>query len=177
MTITIPTPLGPVVAAATEAGLVVCDFADRPGAMAAVDGRTSAAGHAHLEHLRDQLADYFSGRLTQFTVRLTPLGGTPFQQAAWAYLASIPFGQTRTYGRQATAMGAPAASRAVGRANGANRLCIVVPCHRVVGVTGALTGFGGGVDRKRWLLDHERSVLARSAGGCTSAAPSDMLLA
>ena len=120
-------------------------------------GLTSTVGHAHLDRLRAELADYFAGRLGRFTVPLSMSAGTPFQRAAWAYLAAIPYGQTRTYGKQATAMGAPAAARAVGRANGANRLCLLIPCHRVVGVTGALVGFGGGVDRKRWLIDHERA--------------------
>ncbi len=164
MTVTIPTPLGPVVAAATDAGVVVCDFADRAGAMAAAAtltaGRPATAGHAHLARLRVELDGYFAGGVTRFTVPLASAAGTPFQRAAWAYLSSIPFGQTWTYGRQAAAMGAPSAVRAVGRANGANRLCIVVPCHRVVGATGDLTGYAGGVDRKRRLLEHERAVAA-----------------
>ncbi len=160
MIATIPTPLGDLLAAATDDGLVRCDFADRPGFAV---GPTSAGGREHLDRLRDEMAEYFAGRRTTFTVPLAAAAGTPFQRAAWAFLSTIPFGQTRTYGQQAAAVGSPAAARAVGRANGANPLCVVVPCHRVVGGTGHLTGFGGGLDRKRRLLDHERAVATVSA--------------
>jgi methylated-DNA-[protein]-cysteine S-methyltransferase len=93
-----------------------------------------------------------SGR--NFTVPLAPVG-SDFELRAWAYLQSIPFGETRTYGQQAAAMGDLRLARAVGRANGQNFLAILIPCHRVIGATGSLTGYGGGLDRKRWLLDHE----------------------
>ncbi len=102
-----------------------------------------------------QLGEYFAGERTRFDLALAP-AGTPFQQAVWAALRTIPYGETRTYTEQAVAVGRPSAVRAVGAANGRNPIAIVVPCHRVVGADGSLTGFGGGIDRKRWLLGHER---------------------
>jgi methylated-DNA-[protein]-cysteine S-methyltransferase len=104
-----------------------------------------------------QLAAYFAGELTRFDIPLT-LRGTPFQQRVWAALQEIPYGETTTYGELAAELGNPSASRAVGLANGRNPICIVVPCHRVIGSTGSLTGYGGGIDRKRHLLDFERKV-------------------
>ncbi len=104
-----------------------------------------------------QLEDYFAGTRSDFDLPLAP-GGTPFQLEAWAALRGIPYGETRSYAQQAAVLGRPRAIRAVGSANGRNPIAIVVPCHRVVGSGGALTGYGGGVERKRWLLAHERSV-------------------
>ena len=102
-----------------------------------------------------QLGEYFAGERTRFDLALAPTG-TRFQRAVWAALRTIPYGETRTYTEQAVAVGRPSAVRAVGAANGRNPIAIVVPCHRVVGADGSLTGFGGGIDRKRWLLAHER---------------------
>jgi len=102
-----------------------------------------------------QLAAYFAGRLTVFDLPLRP-EGTPFQQQVWRALRDIPYGETRSYAQVAAALGRPAAVRAVGRANGSNPLPIVVPCHRVIGSDGTLTGYGGGLAAKRWLLDLER---------------------
>ncbi|MXM64035.1 methylated-DNA--[protein]-cysteine S-methyltransferase [Streptomyces sp. HUCO-GS316] len=110
----------------------------------------------------DQLTAYFAGELTEFTIDLTLSSGTPFQQSVWRRLLSIPYGETRSYGQLADALGNPAASRAVGLANGRNPIGIIVPCHRVVGADGSLTGYGGGLDRKRRLLDFERGE-ARAA--------------
>ncbi|MFJ6904825.1 methylated-DNA--[protein]-cysteine S-methyltransferase [Streptomyces griseoluteus] len=106
---------------------------------------------------REQLAAYFAGETRRFTVRLG-LHGTPFQRRVWDQLTEIPYGQTRSYGRLALALalGTPGASRAVGLANGRNPVGIIVPCHRVVGSDGSLTGYGGGLDRKRRLLAFER---------------------
>lgn len=101
-----------------------------------------------------QLAAYFAGDLHEFDVALSPQG-TEFQRKVWRELCRIPYGETISYGEQARRIGQPAASRAVGRANGQNPISIIVPCHRVVGASGALTGYGGGIERKRWLLDHE----------------------
>ena len=98
-----------------------------------------------------QLAAYFAGERRRFDLPLA-LGGTPFQRSVWQALATLPYGETRTYGWLAARLGKPAASRAVGAANGANPLPIVLPCHRLVGSTGALHGFGGGLERKRFLL-------------------------
>ena len=108
------------------------------------------------DEVAGQLAEYFAGRRTEFTVPLAPQG-TPFQRSVWDELTRIPYGQTRTYAELARAVGASTAVRAVGAANGRNPISIVVPCHRVVGSDGSLTGYGGGLDRKRYLLDLERA--------------------
>ena len=114
-----------------------------------------------LENARCQLEEYFVGARTEFDLPLAATG-TQFQQAAWRVLTTIPYGETFSYAQQAAAMGRPTATRAVGAANGRNPLPIVVPCHRVIGSNGTLTGFAGGVPAKQWLLNHERAVLARS---------------
>jgi methylated-DNA-[protein]-cysteine S-methyltransferase len=106
------------------------------------------------EEIAGQLAEYFAGARTGFTVPVAP-AGTPFQQAVWRELTAIPYGRTRTYGQIADALGGRHLTRAVGAANGRNPISIVVPCHRVVGSDGSLTGYAGGLDRKRFLLDLE----------------------
>jgi methylated-DNA-[protein]-cysteine S-methyltransferase len=112
-----------------------------------------------LAQARTELAEYFAGTRTAFDLPLTP-AGTPFQLRVWAALAEIGYGQTQSYGGVAKRLGLiPGASRAVGLANGANPISIVVPCHRVIGADGSLTGYGGGLDRKRFLLDLERGSL------------------
>lgn len=103
-----------------------------------------------------QLDAYFAGELQAFDLPLAA-SGTPFQQKVWAALRDIPFGQTCSYGQLAQRIGTPGASRAVGLANGRNPLSIIVPCHRVIGANGSLTGYGGGLERKRWLLAHEQA--------------------
>ncbi len=117
----------------------------------------------------EQLEAYFMGDRVTFDVPLHPVG-TPFQEAVWAAVAAIPYGTTRSYAEIAAAIGRPSAFRAVGLANGRNPLPIVVPCHRVIGSSGALTGYSGGIGRKRHLLDLERRTLARgghlSPGQC-----------
>lgn len=105
----------------------------------------------------EQLAAYFDGRLRRFDLELAP-NGTPFQLRVWEQLRAIPYGETRSYGQLAAALGSPGASRAVGLANGRNPLSIIVPCHRVIGANGSLTGFAGGMERKRLLLDLEAGV-------------------
>ena len=105
--------------------------------------------------IREQLRAYFAGKLQDFDVRLAG-EGSPFQEQVWRALLEIPFGETESYGSLARRIGNDKASRAVGLANGRNPIGIIVPCHRVVGANGSLTGYGGGVARKRWLLDHER---------------------
>ena len=109
-----------------------------------------------------QLTEYFAGERTRFELALSP-HGTAFQQKVWLALREIPFGRTTTYGEIAADLGQPTASRAVGLANGRNPLAVIVPCHRVIGADGSLTGFGGGLPRKRWLLQHERTVLGEQA--------------
>jgi methylated-DNA-[protein]-cysteine S-methyltransferase len=103
----------------------------------------------------EQLTEYFAGTLTTFDLALT-LAGTPFQQQVWRALQEIPYGVTVSYGELADKIGRPTAARAVGLANGKNPVGIIVPCHRVIGSTGSLTGYGGGIDRKRYLLEFER---------------------
>ncbi|MFI7293094.1 methylated-DNA--[protein]-cysteine S-methyltransferase [Streptomyces sp. NPDC050121] len=114
----------------------------------------------------EQLAAYFAGELQDFTLQLH-LRGTQFQQRVWAELRKIPYGETRTYGELAEALGNPAASRAVGLANGKNPIGIIVPCHRVIGAGGGLTGYGGGLERKQRLLDFESGTAIDEAGETT----------
>ncbi|MEV5354544.1 methylated-DNA--[protein]-cysteine S-methyltransferase [Streptomyces sp. NPDC086081] len=110
-----------------------------------------------LAETQEQLKAYFAGELREFTVPLR-LTGTPFQLRVWEALRRIPYGETLTYGRLAGALGSPTASRAVGLANGRNPIGIIVPCHRVIGANGGLTGYGGGLERKQRLLDFERGA-------------------
>lgn len=110
----------------------------------------------------EQLAAYFSGELTDFDLPLAP-AGTRFQLRVWDALRTIPYGKTLSYGQLARQIGSPAASRAVGLANGRNPIALVVPCHRVIGADGSLTGYGGGIDRKRFLLNLERASTAAAA--------------
>jgi methylated-DNA-[protein]-cysteine S-methyltransferase len=109
------------------------------------------------------LEAYFEGNLTALDNIQTATGGTPFQRAVWRALRKIKPGTTKSYGQIAARIGRPTASRAVGAANGSNPIAIVVPCHRVIGANGALTGYGGGLPRKRWLLDHERKFSGQLA--------------
>ncbi len=152
-------PIGPLVIAGTADALhhVVFDAArHRPAA---------AAQWRHhpvtLREARRQLLAYLAGELTTFDLPLAPRG-TAFQLRAWAALREIPFGQTRSYAQQAAAIGAPRAVRAIGAANGRNPLPIIVPCHRVIGADGSLTGFGGGIETKRWLLALESASRHRA---------------
>ena len=117
-----------------------------------------------LPALQEQLGAYFAGALQAFEVELAPLG-TPFQREVWTALRLVPYGATTTYGALAAAIGRPSAVRAVGAANGRNPYCLVVPCHRVVGADGSLTGYAGGLDRKRFLLELEQRAGAPAAEG------------
>jgi len=113
---------------------------------------------AHNPHgLTEAISNYFAGDLGVIDTLPVETGGTPFQQDVWRALREIPCGSTTSYGKLAERIGRPAAVRAVGTANGANPVAVVVPCHRVIGSNGSLTGYGGGIERKRWLLDHEKS--------------------
>jgi methylated-DNA-[protein]-cysteine S-methyltransferase len=113
--------------------------------------------------VREQLAEYFAGERQQFDVPLK-VAGTPFQQHVWQELVQIPFGTTITYAELARRVGKPTASRAVGHANGRNPISIIVPCHRVIGANGKLTGYAGGMDKKQWLLAWERRATAAEPG-------------
>ncbi len=115
--------------------------------------------HPLLREAANQIEQYFAGERQSFDLPLAP-AGTEFQQTVWRALSTIPFGETRSYGQVAAQIGRPGSSRAVGAANGRNPIAIVIPCHRVIGSDGSLTGYGGGEPTKRWLLDHE----AASAG-------------
>ncbi|MBW8192234.1 methylated-DNA--[protein]-cysteine S-methyltransferase [Neiella marina] len=112
------------------------------------------AHHPSLLKVEQQISEYFTGKRTSFELPLAP-AGTSFQQAAWRALQTIPWGQTRNYSEQAVSIGKPKAVRAVGAANGRNPIAIVIPCHRVIGSNGELTGYAGGITRKEWLLAHE----------------------
>jgi len=167
-----PTPVGTLTLVASDRGLraVVWPKSLRKGT--GVNGRPHRnPDHPILKTTARQLDEYFSGERSTFDIPLD-LEGTRFQVAAWRSLAQIPFGTTTTYGRQAAGLGIPTAARAVGAANGANPVCIVLPCHRVIGSNGSLTGFGGGLPVKQWLLDHEARVLAASPSPSRGGAPS-----
>ena len=128
------------------------------GVSPAASGDSREAAESHLSAAAEQLGEYFAGTRREFDLTLDPVG-TAFQREVWDVLRSIPFGQTRSYSQQAAALGDPAKARAVGAADGRNPISVVVPCHRVVSATGALTGFAGGLEVKAWLLEHERKVL------------------
>lgn len=154
----IDTPLGTMTAAATARGLAGLWFDGQrhhPGTLAApVDER-----NAHLARLRRELAAYWRDGRTRFTLALDPQG-TPFQRAVWSALQAIAPGEVRSYAEIAHAVGRPRAARAVGAAIGRNPVGIVIPCHRVLGAGGALTGYAGGLERKRALLQLERGAAA-----------------
>jgi len=161
-----PAPLGLIFLAATGRGLRYTEFMDRRSikriiASHAADnpGATWEASLLTLKGVVDQFESYFCGALTRFELPLDP-AGTEFQLETWKALSSIPYGETRTYGEIARAIGQPRAARAVGLANHDNPIAIIVPCHRVVGSDGSLTGYGGGLQRKRWLLRHEARFAA-----------------
>jgi len=157
----IETPLGPMLAVASDAGLCLLEFSDRRSLQNHI-----AAGHARLRspilpidhptlrQTRRELNQYFAGDRRRFDVPLDPRG-TPFERAVWNQLLTIPHGQVRSYARIAQALDRPGASRAVGRANAANPIAIIVPCHRVIRADGSLCGYAGGAHRKEWLLEHE----------------------
>jgi methylated-DNA-[protein]-cysteine S-methyltransferase len=119
---------------------------------------SETAIHDSVNNAITQLDEYFAGSRRNFDLPLD-LHGTEFQVAAWNALAEIPYGHTASYGQQAASIGRPRAVRAIGGANGRNPVAIVLPCHRIVGADGSLTGFGGGIEVKKWLLDHEQTVL------------------
>lgn len=114
-------------------------------------------GDPVLDRVAQQLTEYFAGDRVEFDLPLRPVG-TDFQQRVWRALLDIPYGQTWSYGELAGRIGQPSASRAVGLANGRNPISVVIPCHRVIGANGSMTGYGGGIERKRWLLGHEAEI-------------------
>lgn len=156
------TPLGPMFVCATEAGVCLLEFTDRKmleTEFADLQKRFNApilsGKNTHTETAKTQISAYFSGDLKHFSINLD-FAGTQFQQTVWHGLCDIPYGYTRSYSEQAAHINKPKAVRAVAAANGLNKISIIVPCHRVIGKDGALVGYGGGLARKRWLLEHEK---------------------
>ena len=171
----VESPLGPLIVCATPAAVCLVEFTDRRALetqVATLRSRFDCAivpgSNKHLEQMKSELAAYFAGELREFRVPLD-YRGTPFQKAVWAELLRIPYGQTLSYEALAERVGRPGAQRAVGTANGRNRLGIVIPCHRVVNKDGRLGGYGGGLWRKQFLLDLERRVAGETAGGKSKA--------
>lgn len=161
----IETPLGKMTAIVNDEGLVLCEFGDRralPAQLERVDrifGETPVPGtHRFIDQAQRELDEYFNATRERFTIPLV-VKGTPFQEQVWRQLLEIPFGRTTTYEQLGRQIGRAGAARAVGRANGDNRIAIIIPCHRVIGADGSLTGYGGGQIRKRRLLDHEHRGL------------------
>ncbi|MGZ4983497.1 MAG: bifunctional transcriptional activator/DNA repair enzyme AdaA [Chthoniobacterales bacterium] len=158
----IDTPLGAMLAVADDAGLRLLEFVDRRATERELKTlrqrlRTNVVPGEHpiLDATRKQLGDYFSGKNLEFDIPLAPVG-SDFQQRAWKILRTIPLGETRSYLWMAQQLRIPGAMRAVGRANGSNMICLIIPCHRVIRADGTLCGYGGGLWRKKWLLEHER---------------------
>ena len=165
---TFPSPLGKIIACATEQGLCLLEFVgskrierEQQDLQRLLQRPLVIGDNEHLQQTEAELGEYFSGCRQQFSVALhTP--STLFQAAVWQALQTIPYGETTHYQALAEQLGNPAAVRAVAAANGANRLSILIPCHRVIGSDGSLTGYAGGLQRKQWLLAHERGELPNS---------------
>jgi methylated-DNA-[protein]-cysteine S-methyltransferase len=158
----IDSPIGELTIVAVDDAVVAIRFdTDRDRRQPDVLAASELADHPVLRAAAGQLAEYFAGERTEFELSLAPTG-TAFQLDAWQALRRVPYGTTVSYGEQAAAMGDRRKARAVGAANGRNPIPIVVPCHRVVGSNGHLTGFAGGIEAKAWLLDHELRVRAGS---------------
>lgn len=141
-------PIGLLEIRANDEGITHVMFVDEPS--------TPARPHPLIERCKTQLEEYFEGRRRTFDVPLAPQG-TAFQQRVWLRLRDVPFGETCSYATISRGIGCPKSHRAVGAANGRNPLAIIVPCHRVIGSNGQLTGYAGGLERKQWLLQHERA--------------------
>lgn len=159
---TINTPIGSMIAIGNNAGLYLLEFIGRKGLGERVERlglkikASIVPGTADsINSITAELSLYFSGHLQTF-ITPTHILGTPFQQNVWHELTNIPYGETRSYAQQSMAIGNPKATRAVANANGANQLAIIIPCHRIIRDNGELGGYGGGVMRKQWLVDHER---------------------
>ncbi|MEP6810701.1 MAG: methylated-DNA--[protein]-cysteine S-methyltransferase, partial [Chthoniobacterales bacterium] len=164
----IETPLGMMVAIADDEGLRLLEFANRRALereIGILRTRLRACvvpgEHGHLAQIRRELADYFAGRSLTFSTPLAPIG-SPFQLRTWEMLLTIPPAETRSYGWMAEQLQVAGAQRAVGRANGTNMMSLIIPCHRVIRADGTLCGYGGGLWRKKWLLEHERKFARAS---------------
>ena len=155
---TFSTPLGDFSVALSPTGAVIATaFGGLPELRERFNADEIVRDEKRAADVRREVTEYFAGDRKKFSVALAP-SGTPFQQKVWAELQRIPLGQTRSYGQLATELGNPDASRAVGRANATNPICLIVPCHRVIGADGSLTGFAFGEDIKRRLLEHESAT-------------------
>jgi AraC family transcriptional regulator, regulatory protein of adaptative response / methylated-DNA-[protein]-cysteine methyltransferase len=170
-TTTIETPLGEMAAAATKEGICLLEFSDRRGLITEFENiawtfntTVEPGGSKHLRALKKQLKEYFKGKRKEFSVSLIA-PGTQFQQIVWNSLRKIPYGATISYLEQAKAINNPGAVRAVANANGSNRIAIIIPCHRVIGTDGSLIGYGGGLERKKWLIDHEKKYSGQPVDG------------
>ncbi len=164
------TPIGPMFVCATDKGVCLLEFVDRrmletefKDLQKRLNAQILMGENQHIKQLKQQLSEYFAGKRCQFSVPLdTP--GTEFQQQVWQCLQTIDYGTTASYQQQAEKINNPKAVRAVASANGFNRISIVIPCHRVIGKDGSLTGYGGGLPRKKWLLEHEARFAAELNG-------------
>ncbi len=152
--ITIDSPIGPLGLAATDQGLRAVSWRGEETSVKLPTNMRDGSDHPVLVQAAEQIAEYFGGDRSSFDLPLD-LRGTDFQVAAWRALGDIPYGTARSYGEQAALIGRPRAVRAIGQANGRNPVPIVLPCHRVIGSDGSLVGFGGGLDTKTFLLQHE----------------------
>lgn len=163
----INTPIGSLLCVADSFDLYLLEFTDRPDLTKQLKKvqnkslREIENGETDVTYLlQRELKAYFGGSLEVFQTPLR-LIGTPFQQSVWQQLLKIPCGATETYSQLARNLNNPSAARAVGKANGSNQICIIIPCHRLIGTKKSLTGYAGGLDRKQWLLDHERSMMSQ----------------
>lgn len=164
-------PLGELIAASDDNGIILLEFYSKErvsrklATLALLNGSSPLRKrNIHLGNLEIELGEYFAGNRKSFTVPVV-MTGTVFQKQVWNELLNIPFGETRSYMAQASAIGKPGAIRAVARANGTNPVSVIIPCHRVIGSDGKLTGYGGGLWRKRWLLEHERKYSSQVSSG------------
>ncbi|WP_284462022.1 methylated-DNA--[protein]-cysteine S-methyltransferase [Chryseobacterium sp.] len=162
---TIQTPLGEMIACAVDQGICLLEFTDRKNMekqfkslSKALNAEIVAKEHLHFKQLEKELTEYFDGKRDHFEVPLF-ITGTEFQEKVWQLLREIPMGETRTYKQQSEFLGNPKAIRAVGTANGINKIAILIPCHRVIGSNGELVGYAGGIWRKQKLLELEKAIL------------------
>ena len=151
------TPLGPMIAAGDEEALHLLEFVDCREPEGWREWAIAPGSAGSIDSIEEELKLYFEGKLKEFKTPLS-LVGTPFRKQVWEELRKIPYGKTASYLDLAIAVGKPTGYRAVAQANGANRFAIAIPCHRVINANGALGGYGAGVERKKWLIEHERNV-------------------
>ena len=162
LTSKIETPLGIMIAGSVDEGICMCEFSDRKNLEVQfnnlkqyLQNEITEGENEHIKNLRFQLNEYFAGTRKCFDIPLVT-HGTEFQKKVWNELLNIPYGATKSYRQQADTLKSPLSVRAVANANGMNRIAIIIPCHRVIGSNDSLTGYAGGLHRKKWLLDHEK---------------------